>query len=231
MKYADAFEIIRNANTNKFNVKIGSVTYKKRFFISNDNFCEFAKNSRRYGRYVAEYEVEEWDSITPCIQVNDVVKVRNYMNKVVKYLTASGLWANIREDYEIILSLADDVLDDIIHSSWTDQRDKLQKIAIEMGRNKLSFHCDSIIYTTKKGIKSVNYDTHTKMTDISMVESGIKQGILYNHRWHKGYDNSVEVKTNGDIICGWYSEEYKGCGNGHYYLLLDARHAHFYEDD
>lgn len=82
MKYSDAFEIIRKSNTNKFNVKIGSVTYKKRFFISNNKFCEFAKNSRRYGRYMAEYEVEEWDSITPCIQVKDVVKVRKLKKSV-----------------------------------------------------------------------------------------------------------------------------------------------------
>ena len=29
----------------------------------------------------------------------------------------------------------------------------------------------------------------------------------------------------------WYSEEYKNCGNGHYYLALDETHALFYEDD
>jgi hypothetical protein len=29
----------------------------------------------------------------------------------------------------------------------------------------------------------------------------------------------------------WYSEEYRGCLNGHYYLMFDATHAIFYEDD
>jgi hypothetical protein len=233
MKAQEVFDIVEKATTKEFKVIINGKVEKKRLFISiNNDVCEYKKGSRRYGYRLYDYDVMNWESVTPYqTKITDVVKVRNYMNKVVKYLTASGLWANIREDYEIILSLTDDVLDDIIHSSWTDQRDKLQKIATEMGKDKLSFHCDGIIYTAKKGIKSVNYDTHSKMTDISMVESGIKQGKLYNHKWHKGYDNSVEVKTNGDIICGWYSEEYKGCGNGHYYLLLDARHAHFYEDD
>lgn len=232
MELQNVYEVVVNASTKEFKVVVNGKVEKKRLFISiNNDVCEYKKGSRRYGYRLYQYDVENWDSVSPIKKTADVVKVRNYMTKVVKYLTASGLWSNIKTDYEIILSFSDDVLDDIIHSSWTEQRDKLQKIAAEMGRDKLSFHCDGIIYTAKKGIKSVNYDAHTKMSDISMVESGIKQGKLYNHRWHKGYDNSVEVKTNGDIICGWYSEEYKGCGNGHYYLLLDARHAHFYEDD
>ena len=29
----------------------------------------------------------------------------------------------------------------------------------------------------------------------------------------------------------WYSEEYKGCLNGHYYIALDEKHVWFYEDD
>ena len=233
MELQNVYEVVVNASTKEFKVVVNGKVEKKRLFISiNNDVCEYKKGSRRYGYRLYEYDVMNWESVTPYqTKITDVVKVRNYMTKVVKYLSASGLWSNIREDYEIILSFTDDVLDDIIHSDWTDQRDKLQKIAIEMGRDKLSFHCDGIIYTAKRGIKRVNYDTHTKMSDISMVEEGIKQGRLYNHKWYKGYDNSVEVKTNGDIICGWYSEEYKGCGNGHYYLLLDARHAHFYEDD
>ena len=29
----------------------------------------------------------------------------------------------------------------------------------------------------------------------------------------------------------WYSEEYKDCGNGHYYIALDANTALFVEND
>lgn len=233
MNAQEVFNVVEKATTKNFKVVINGRVEKKRLFISiNNDVCEYKKGSRRYGYRLYDYDVINWESVTPYqTKITDVVKVRNYMTKVVKYLSASGLWRNIREDYEIILSLTDDVLDDIIHSSWTDQRDKLQKIAVEMGRDKLSFHCDEIIYTAKRGIKSVNYDTYSKLNVLSMVEDGIKRGNFLNYKWRKGYDNSVEVKTNGDIICGWYSEEYKDCGNGHYYLLLDARHAHYYEDD
>lgn len=234
MKAQEVFDVVEKATTKEFKVVINGRVEKKRLFISITNdVCEYKKGSRRYGYRLYDYDVMNWESVAPYqTKITDVVKVRNYMTKVVKYLSASGLWRNIREDYEIILSLTDDVLDDIIHSSWTDQRDKLQKIAVEMGRDKLSFHCDGIIYTAKRGIKSVNYDTYSKLNVLSMVEEGIKKGSFLNYKWRKGYDNSIEVKTiENNIVCGWYSEEYKDCGNGHYYLLLDARHAHYYEDD
>ena len=41
----------------------------------------------------------------------------------------------------------------------------------------------------------------------------------------------LEIINDNDVYRGFYSEEFKGCGNGHYYLLFDATHAIFYEDD
>ena len=51
----------------------------------------------------------------------------------------------------------------------------------------------------------------------------------YSMRWTVNYNNSVEYNPDGNRA--WYSEEYRGCGNGHYYLLLDEKHAAFREDD
>jgi hypothetical protein len=49
----------------------------------------------------------------------------------------------------------------------------------------------------------------------------------FRDHWRTSYDYSVHI-TNGRA---WFSEEYKDCGNGHYYLLLNANCAIFYEDD
>ena len=49
--------------------------------------------------------------------------------------------------------------------------------------------------------------------------------------WRNVYDNTLEIINDNDNYRGFYSEEFKGCGNGHYYLLFDATHAIFYEDD
>lgn len=51
----------------------------------------------------------------------------------------------------------------------------------------------------------------------------------YHTSGRNGYDVSFEY--NPETNRAWYSEEYKGCGNGHYYLALNRTHAIFYEND
>ena len=232
MTREEIIAIVENANVKDFKVTINGKPEKKRLFVSaHGDLCEYIKRSKRYGYPLNDYQLCSWESITPCKQTDDLTKIKNFMRKVVKYLDKSGLWSNIKNDYEIILAQGDDFLTDLIQSSWTNKRDKLHKLAVSLGKDSLSFHCDSSVDTARKGIKSVNYDTYSKLNVISMIEDGIKKGNFPNYRWRKGYDNSVEVKTNNNIVCGWYSEEYKDCGNGHYYLLIDARHAFFCEND
>jgi len=47
-----------------------------------------------------------------------------------------------------------------------------------------------------------------------------------------GRDFSLSTKTCDDgIFRAWFSSEYRGCGNGDYYLLLNPKTAIFYEKD
>lgn len=64
------------------------------------------------------------------------------------------------------------------------------------------------------------------------IKSALKKAIEndLNHVEYRvpvKYDVSVEKRGNK----AWYSEEYRGCGNGHYYLALNESTAVFYEDD
>ena len=82
--------------------------------------------------------------------------------------------------------------------------------------------------------KSISFDKWdtSKQLVLTNVQNAISLKRDFSHRWRNNYDNSLEVKFNEDGIGrAWYSEEFKGCGNGHYYLLFDYKHAIFYEDD
>ena len=47
-----------------------------------------------------------------------------------------------------------------------------------------------------------------------------------------GRDYSVETKLGKDgVFRAWFSSEYKGCGNGDYYLLINPTQAIFVEKD
>jgi hypothetical protein len=63
------------------------------------------------------------------------------------------------------------------------------------------------------------------------VAECIKNGKDFHRRWENGYDNTVEVANRDGEKLAWLSLEYRGCRNGHYYLMFDATHAIFYEDD
>lgn len=51
--------------------------------------------------------------------------------------------------------------------------------------------------------------------------------LYYSNQY--GYDNHFEIHR--DTKRAWLSKEFRGCGNGHYYLLISPTHAIHYEDD
>ena len=64
------------------------------------------------------------------------------------------------------------------------------------------------------------------------VQEAIAKKKEYTTKWRNGYDNSIEISpSKSEGLCGWYSEEFRNAGNGHYYYLLDDKHALFGEDD
>lgn len=56
---------------------------------------------------------------------------------------------------------------------------------------------------------------------------GKSEYLYYSNQY--GYDNHFEI--NRDNKKAWLSREFRGCGNGHYYLLISPTHAIHYEDD
>ena len=54
----------------------------------------------------------------------------------------------------------------------------------------------------------------------------------FSRHWRSSYDCTASGRRCPDgVYRAWLSAEYKDCGNGHYYLLLDGFHAIFAEDD
>lgn len=64
---------------------------------------------------------------------------------------------------------------------------------------------------------------------LQKVKAALDNWEDYSNYAYGAYDYSIHA--NGIQKKGWYSAEYKGCGNWHYYILLDYDTALFYEDD
>ncbi len=196
---------------------------RKQLFISNDGYvCEFKKRSRTRGRCIACEEL--WRSVEPVAIDTDKVKTcKRNTKSIVKYLTASGMWPDILANMLKLQGLSDDDLKYLYECEYDDHNKFMQEHGID--------HISPDMYhslSSQRGIITINW---------GQGHDWIKQGWLlalqekrkYSMRWTVSYDNSVEFNPDGNRA--WYSEEYRGCGNGHYYLLLDEKHAAFREDD
>jgi hypothetical protein len=228
MEENEIYSIVSNAKTNKFKAVVkdwngNSVKRNVRLFIAQGGrVCEFKKGSTKRGYPIREWEYE---SLSPIV-TDEKAKLRRFLQNSIKYLSKSGLWPSIKRSFELLLTLDDDTLFSL--ASDYGARDK----ASELFGEKITWFCDDMIRSMRIGIKSVNYNRWDREEEKALTKKYIEERKDYYHKWTKGYDNSVEVKLapSGEL-CGWYSEERRGTGNGHYYALLDESHAIFGEDD
>jgi hypothetical protein len=204
-------------------------TREANLFKTQDGIpCEYKPRSRRYGHYlntngIVKIEPKEKTA------VDIVKKTRKFLTKVCKYLEASGLWADTLSDFKCLLNADDETLKQLLSDtlSWTEEYEMCKAI----GMNLRFGGIDNLRTTVEKGIKSINYHKWDKETTASIFAKAIANKEEWSHAWRKGYDNSISCRMYNGRMIAHYSEEYKNCGNGHYYIAIDANHAIFSEDD
>ena len=197
------------------------------FYSAQGYLCEFNKGSRKYGHY---FDTTNVVSVEPLDKEQDLLKkARRFTKKVIATLEKSGLWSNFLHDFKIVAQLDDEQLKKFLNAKW----DECEAIAKELGLYHRQCGVDCLKWTIEKGIKCINYNSLSKDTMSQEFAKAIAEKQTFNHFWRKGYDNSVSCKVNetDDVMCAWYSEEYKGCGNGWYYYAIDEKHAIFGEKD
>ena len=251
--------IISEADTKDFILLLNDGTKAQlRLFISTDqDVCFFAKGARSRGYRLNLDKVESIEAKQKKEQ-DKFQQFHKNAEKAARLLKASGFWPEICKRMEVQTAMTEqdyNGLVDIYNKYWAvydekgltyDEKDARQKelqdkfdaYYQERGAESDFYHFRQLSET--KQVVSVPYTNggHSKANQLDYVNAiieQVKQGEAGNHkshRWYGSYDYSIEVRKNDDgTIYGWYSAEYKGCGNGHYYLLLDAEHAIFCEDD
>lgn len=220
-------KIVAKYNEGTFRIvdEFNKVIYKRLFYSPKyRGVFEFIKYKRNWGNAVPMNEIESWKDIS-FYQVSDVVKVKNFTLKVANYLEKSGLWPNIKEDFLTFAMQDKEYIQEYIDADFYEKKKILER------RNITSLYCDDIVRSAKKGVVSINYNAYDKDEIRQQFHEAIKNHKEYIHRWRKGYDNTIECKDINGVMSAWYSAEFKNCGNGHYYIAIDERHAMFIEDD
>ncbi len=237
-------------NPEKYNF-FRKVTYKKedgtdevkleraRLFISNlDRLCYYGKGKHRYGYPVDENDivVTEKKSIKTPEQ-----KWRQSWLKVVDKLEKSGLYEDLLPNVKLALEIGYDKIKKAYEIYWKtdknlsyEENKKLRNVEIKNLDEKLIlkgspnteilWHIGEIAK-----VKKMNFGRYTTEEKLNEIKEALRNKKAISVSGRTNYD--VSFSYNPKINKAWYSEEYKNCGNGHYYLALDSTHALFYEND
>lgn len=176
------------------------------------------------------------------------------LHKAEACLSASGLWPGQLACVKALLSHTEEELREFYDfvntpdysmdgfSAWYES---VNKKALALGAGALSV--DELVNISRpSGIKRIPYPggerdaermrlyieavvrehTPTSVMPVEQSYSGISwRGPRFDH------DVRVRWENEAKEVRGWYDEEYHGCGNGYYFLLLDHHYAMFMEKD
>lgn len=222
-----------------------------RFEREKDNMIfVYGKHRKNYGWRITE-ETFLNNYIIKETRTTDKSKWEHNVDRVIKTLEKSGLWVDILETYRNLKILGYDEKNRIYdeynkieqhewkdnkcyntaeYDNWLAELEKKYPFLIgydEDGRRYL--HTSYIWELSRAIIKNMyfgKYDNKYYKDEIAKCMTE-KKKISFGTR--TSYDVSFEY--TGESGKAWYSEEYKGCGNGHYYLALDNNLALFCEND
>ncbi len=200
MDYQAVAKII-NRNSGLYTIITDKGSEKKRLFLSaQGNVCEFAPRSRKRGYAIPLNIVENWRSIEK-VQRNEadtVAKFRRYAAR------ASFPSAFVRK------CLAADPAKDCYENRLT-----------------TGTRIDGEIISLKAIERYAPYSVRE-----------FRKALMERREYHsfrfdfRGYDGSLWIEIadkddgynrKGDVMAG-FSKEYRSCGNGYYYSLIDDEH-------
>ncbi len=206
--------------------------------FENDNKTSifvYARNKRRYGwrftedEFLARYE--------PKPNGDEEKAWKRRLKRAVKLCRESGLWSELAEVWDNLYKYVSlDEKNKIYDLYWND-KDK----AIEYCKAHYPF----MLGKRDDGNEYINTEYIWELSRCELKtmyfgfwnaseKENIRKAIAEKRKYvvprlHLKYD--ISFNYNPELAKAWYSEEYRNCGNGHYYLALNHSTAVFCEND
>lgn len=218
-KIAEVREFIKSNRNKRFNVYYSepnfNLTNTRLFVSASGDICEFNKGSRRYGhrldymQYLTGIEVAGRKS-----NLSDSEVFAKNAKRLVEMLKASGLWKRIVNDIE---------------NTYQFNYDKMNEREPDFAHSILKWNVKKMNFRPK--YRRYYKEEANELNEMRLEK--IKEAMANKVACSVTADGNYDVRFNYDPEkeMAWYSEEYKGCLNGHYYLAINATHAIYYEKD
>lgn len=232
-------EIVTSKFVKQYRVKLISGGSKiVRLWLHKDGrIAIMNKGKKRFGRELTSWwdHYEDWATLR-LVEHNEIDYHKRFVKRAtdaLKMLTESGLWPDIKQSIEHFFALTESEQKELVNDIITDSYELFyHEVYKENGKYSwVSGYQVFEAFVRKKCWKSIAWRKWEREHMSAEVAECIKNGKEFHRRWENGYDNTVEVNEHEGIKRAWYSEEYRNCGNGWYYLMFDATHAIFYEKD
>ena len=194
-----------------------------------NTFFVYAPNKKRYGWRM--HKDDFLRTYTP-IPSDEGTKWKRKINTIIKRLEKSGLWPEMLERFKNLQELSYDEWKQVRSLYWSEgiclqEQDVIKTHPFLMSNGTIDswYICEQ----TECRTKSMHFGCfdHLYKAEIKRALEEEKDYSVY--RAPASYDVSYEYNVAKKKA--WYSEEYRGCGNGHYYIALDGTMALFTEND
>ena len=236
MEYKDIEAMVKHTYAKPYRVKYadGKTAIVRLWIASNGLVAKLSKRKKIHGYVLSYYDYMDWVSLKEVEKkpTSTFALMKKRATDALKYLTQSGMWSYIKKEIEYFLS------DDAIIQAVADaiEKDSYECFYKECRENGKFPWCHTTqvfeTFAAKKCWQSIPYQKWERERMNQRISNAIEDRQDFHYRWTNGYDNTIEIGACSDgELRGWLSCEFRGCGNGHYYLLFDATHAIFYEDD
>jgi hypothetical protein len=209
-RYKEIKSEVSKAKDNGFKVFFND---KRLFVATNTSVCYFTKKSRKWGYQLSSSDIEKGGELyieKPKESSPDQKK----FNSILKYRKKAYLSTFTNDFIEKCRSLPE------TFDKWVEEGKKgLYEYSITTGNG-----IDGKIISLTSVAKASSFH-------VNMFKSAIKGN--YNHTSSRfpfrGYEATLEY--NAEFKKGWLSVEFKDCGNGYYYLLINDNEFIGYDVD
>lgn len=231
-------EIVKNKHAKQYRVNLitGGSKIVRLWLHKDGRIAIMSKGRKKWGHELSCYDhYEDWATLK-LVEHDEIDYYKRFVKRAtdaLKMLNESGLWKDIKESIEHFFNLSETEQRELVNDIMTDSYELFYHEVYKENGKYSWVSCYQVFeaFVRKRCWKSIAWSKWERERMSAEVAECIKNGTDFHRRWENGYDNSVEIANRNGEKLAWYSEEYRGCGNGWYYLMFDATHAIFYEKD
>lgn len=216
----------------------------------NDSVFIYSYRKRCSGKFIKISDfAKKFDIYAPPAEVDENKAWQRRMRRAVKCMETSGLWTEIKKVFDQILysgmtleekkalyelyrnydSPAKDFSEEEKAKAFLPYLRKFPFVFYEDNNGNLHIDTEYIWELSDCKLKSMYFGKYANKRIKDELQQAIRRKTDYKDSRTVSYDVSVNYQAKDNKA--WYSEEYRHCGNGHYYLVLDHSTAVFYEND